>query len=122
MMPTLETTVTVHKTITISPALKRKMLADFRLFQQLDLQIKELEDAKAKVKESLAVSRESTGEKVLELEGFKTQYIEPTRSELDKKLLIAQGVSTAQIENATVTRSTKAYEKVTVPHSPKSSE
>lgn len=116
-MPTLSqsATVTTTKEIKLAPQLRRKLLTELKAYAELREQSKAIEQAMKKHKSTLDELREKTGEKSLSLDGFKITLVEPVRTTLDKAALIAAGVTTAQIEEATITRPGKAYAKVTVP-------
>ena len=49
------------------------------------------------------------------LDGFKTKYIASVRSILDKKILIGLGVTEEMLTEATVTKPSKPYLKITPP-------
>ena len=116
-MPALANTVTATTTheVRLSPAVRRKLLTELRTYEQLKQQKAAIESAMEKHKTIIAAIREETGEQTIKLEGFSVTLVAPVRSTLDKKKLIAQGVTTAQIEAATVISPGKSYTKVTVP-------
>lgn len=114
-MPTLTATVSTTKEITIKPALRTKLLKEFRLYAALRDQLKAIESAMDKHKANIGKIRDETGEQSLNVDGFKVTLVAPIRSSLDKAKLIAQGVTIAQIENATVHKPGRAYEKLTLP-------
>jgi hypothetical protein len=66
-------------------------------------------------RDSIGKLREETGEQSISLNGFIVTEIRGTITTLDKKKLIAQGVTVAQIEAATITRPKRSYEKITLP-------
>jgi hypothetical protein len=101
--------------VQIKPALKRKLLTELKAFAELKSQLDAIEGAMAMHKATIGRIQEETGEVSLAIEGFKISLVSPTRSTLDKKLLLLNGVSMGQIENSTVTKATKPYVKVTVP-------
>lgn len=108
------TATTTHK-VALKPTVKRRLLQELKAFAELKGQLKAIEHAMEGHKGAIAAIREETGETTLELEGFKITYVTPTRSSLDKGLLLAQGVSMAQIEQATTVVPTKPYVKVSLP-------
>ena len=108
-------TVTTTKEITLKPAVRRKLLTELKAYSELKQQLDAIKHAMDKHKATIGGLRDMTGEKALELEGFKIRLVEPTRSTLDKKKLVELGCATAWIEEATTTKPTKPYEKVTCP-------
>lgn len=108
-------TVTTTKEIKLAPQLRRKLLTELRAYAELKEQAKAIEQAMKKHKQTLDELREKTGEKSVALEGFKITLVEPVRSYLDKEKLIEVGVTTAQIEEATIVKPGRPYAKVTVP-------
>lgn len=113
--PTIQVQATTTHTIKLQPTLKRKLLTELRAYAELDQQVKAIKHARDKHKDAVRTLRESTGEGSLTIEGFRITDVTGVSSTLDKKKLIAQGVTLAQIEAATVTKPKKAYEKITCP-------
>ena len=111
----LTATTTVTQTVELSPQLKRQLLNELKAYQGLKSQQDALELALANKKANIGKLRERSGEKMLELEGYKISLVEPVRKELDKKKFVELGGSLAMLENATVSRPTKAYERITLP-------
>src|ERR1035437_1792208 len=111
----LTATTTVTQTVELSPQLKRQLLNELRAYQGLKSQQDALELAIANKKANIGRLREKSGEKALELEGYKISLVEPVRKELDKKRFVELGGSLAMLENATVSRPTKSYEKISLP-------
>jgi hypothetical protein len=111
----LTATTTVTQTVELSPQLKRQLLNELKAYQGLKVQQDALELALANKKANIGRLREKSGEKALELEGFKITLVEPVRKELDKKRFVELGGSLAMLENATVSRPTKSYEKISLP-------
>lgn len=66
-------------------------------------------------KGEIGLLREEAGVNTLELEGFKVTQICGTRKTLNHQKLIAMGVSTEMLEDATEVKPNKPYEKVTCP-------
>lgn len=108
-------TVTTTREVTLKPQVRRKLLNELRAYQELKQQYKAIEMAMDKHKDAIGALREQTGETSIALEGFKVTQVTQTRSTLDRKLLLEQGVTMGQIENATVTKPGRPYTKVTVP-------
>jgi hypothetical protein len=114
-MAALQVTTTVTQTVELSPQLKRQLLNELKAYQGLHAQREALELALANKKANIGKLRERSGEKSLELEGYKISLVEPVRKELDRKKFVELGGSLAMLENATVSRPTKSYEKISLP-------
>jgi hypothetical protein len=111
----LTATTTVTQTVELSPQLKRQLLNELKAYQGLKSQQDALELALANKKANIGRLREKSGEKTLELEGYKITLVEPVRKELDRKKFVELGGSLAMLENATVSRPTKSYERISCP-------
>jgi hypothetical protein len=70
-----------------------------------------MDERKAKI----GAWREEVGVTSLDLEGFKVTFVLNLRSFLDKQKLIEMGVTTEMLEEATITKPGKPYEKITCP-------
>lgn len=114
-MPTLTTTTTVTTAVEISPRIRKKLLENLKAFADLKAELKAIEHTMELHKVSIDILRAETGEANLALDGFRISLVSPTRSTLDVKLLLQQGVSMGQVNNATVTKPTKAYIKISIP-------
>ena len=108
-------TATTTTEIKLKPQVRRKLLTALKTYAQLHAQIKALETAADKSKDTVQDLLIETGEQSLSLEGFKTTLVSPIKRTLSKEKLVQQGVTMAQIEAATVTTSTKPYVKITAP-------
>ncbi len=115
-MPTLTATVTSTTELILAPKIKRKLLTELKAYAELKAQRDAIDAALDSHKATIEGLREGTDETSISLEGFKVTRISPTRSILDKKKLLAEGVTMGQIQNATVTKATKPYTKVTLPN------
>src|ERR1035437_10267166 len=111
----LTATTTVTQIVELSPKLKRQLLNELKAYQGLKAQQDALELALANKKANIGRLREKSGEKALELEGYKISLVEPVRKELDKKKFVELGGSLAMLENATVSCPTKSYERISCP-------
>lgn len=109
------TTTTTTQTVTLKPALRRQLLIELKAYAGLREQLKAIEGALDMHKATIGRLRADTGETSLSLEGFKITHVTPVRSTLDKKLLLLNGVTMAQITDSTVVKPTKAFDKITVP-------
>lgn len=99
----------------LEPRLKRKLLTELKTYAQLAMQAKAVEKAMEKHKGAIAKLRDEQDEVSIEVDDFKVTLVAPLRSTLDKQKLIAQGVTTAQIEEATVVTPVRPYVKITLP-------
>jgi len=118
MTSTLTTTQTTE--VKLVPALKRKLLLKLRAYEELVAQAHAIKSAQTKIKGEVETLFIDADEFAALQDGaavgdYKLKYVSPVRSSLDKKRLLAQGVTMAQIEFATVSRPTKPYVKITVP-------
>ena len=113
-MSTTVTTTTTHE-VTLKPTLRRRLLTELRTYGELKAQRAALDLAMTKHRGTIEGYLGETGEASLSLEGYKVTLVCPITSRLDKMKLVEQGVTTAQIEAATVTTPGRSYVKVTVP-------
>ena len=113
-MSTTVTTTTTHE-VTLKPTLRRRLLTELRTYGELKAQRAALDLAMTKHRSAIEGYLGETGEASLSLEGYKVTLVCPITSRLDKMKLVEQGVTTAQIEAATVTTPGRSYVKVTVP-------
>mgnify|MGYP001575939095 FL=1 len=116
-MPVLAATITTTTSheVKLKPTLKRKLLTELKTYAELKFQRDAIDQALKGHKGTIEECLGEAGETTLSVEGFKTTMVSPVRSILDKKKLIEQGVSTAQIENATVNVTSRSYLKITCP-------
>lgn len=108
-------TVTTTKEITLKPQVRKKLLTQLREYQGLKAQRDAIDAAMNATKASIGTLRESTGEDAITLEGFKVSRVQQVRKVLNHQKLIAAGCAVAWIEEATESKPSKAYEKVTCP-------
>ena len=108
-------TTTTVQTVALKPRLKTQLLNELQSYAVLKAEADAIKLAMDCHKATIREIRESTGEKALDIEGFKITDVTGTSSKLDKKKLLAEGVTLAQIERCTVTKPKKAYEKITLP-------
>ena len=106
--------------VKLTPTLKRKVLTELRTFAALHEQIRPLKAAMQQRKDKVQKLFEDAGEfgaltQGVSLDGFKTKYIASVRGILDKKILIGLGVSEEMLAEATVTKPSKPYLKITPP-------
>lgn len=106
--------------VTLSPELKVKLLNSLREFQANAIAIKALEADQDALKVEVEGMVVGAGEGAaldagFDIEGFKAKMVYPTRTDLDLKALVAQGVTTQQIDNAKVTKPGKHYLLINTP-------
>ena len=118
MLPKVTTTVTTE--ITLTPALRKRALAELKLFAELQTQQKVLTQAMRKGKDIIQRLFEGAGEfdvlvQGVVLDGFKMKYVTGTRKMLDKGKLIDLGVTVEMLEEATIEKPNAPYLKISVP-------
>lgn len=118
MLPKVTTTVTTE--ITLTPALRKRALAELKLFAELQTQQKVLTQAMRKGKDIIQRLFEGAGEfdvlvQGVVLDGFKMKYVTGTRTILDKGKLIDLGVTVEMLEEATIEKPNAPYLKISVP-------
>ena len=113
----LSTQVTTTQTteVKLQPKLKKKLLLNLKTYATLHAQKKAIEAAMDKHKSVVQECMNEAEEEKLSIEGFKTTMVFGTSSKLDKELFVSQGGTLAQLENATVTKPSKPYCKITCP-------
>lgn len=113
LAPTATTTETTE--IKLRSALKAKLMRSLRVYAQLRTEVKALEAAMDKCKVGIGAMREEAGVNSLSIEGFHVTVVNPMRSTLDKQKLIAMGVTTEMLEEATVVKPGRPYERISCP-------
>lgn len=108
-------TTTITEEVKLRPSLKAKLLRELRTYAELRAQVKALELAMDKHKATIGGLREEAGVNSLALEGFHVTLVSPMRSTLDKMKLIAMGVTTEMLEEATTVKPGRPYEKISIP-------
>ena len=121
-MPALTATVTTTRELVLKPTVRRKLLTELKTYQELKGQLDAIKSAMDKHKGVIGKLREETGEQSIKIDGFSVTLVAPVRSTLDKQKLIAQGVTMAQIDAATVVKPGAAYEKISCPGNGKDEE
>lgn len=111
----LTVTTTTTAEVKLKPTLKKKLLTQLKTFHELKQELKVIQAAMDRHKTIIEECVIESGEQSLAIDGYKTTMVFPVRSTLDKKKLIDQGVTLAQIENATVNKPGRHYVKVTCP-------
>ena len=111
----LAATTTITKTVTLKPTLRRKLVTELKAYAELKVQLAALEHALKKHKTAIEECVFESGETSLTVDGFKATMVAPVTSRLDKQRLVALGVTTAMIEEATITTPGRPYLKVTIP-------
>jgi hypothetical protein len=114
-MPATAVTVRTEQEVKLAPGVRRKLLTELKAYAGLKTELKALE-AKVDARKAIIASiREDIGEQSIGIEGFQVTLVAGVRSKLMPEKLIALGVTTAQIEMATVTKPNKPYVKISVP-------
>ena len=110
---TVEATTT-HE-VKITGLQRRKLLTELRAFEELKSQRDAIDHAIQSHKDAVDKIREQLGEQSFALEGYKVTQVCGVSSKLDKKKLLALGVSMAMMEQATVTTPKRPYLLISVP-------
>lgn len=111
----LTLTATTETTVKLAPSVKRKLLTNLRLYQELKAQIAALQAQSDAAKAEVEELRQTVGEDKLELEGYKIAYVQGVRGVLDHKKLIELGCAAAWIAEATENKPNKPFIKITCP-------
>jgi hypothetical protein len=111
MKPTITTTQTTE--VQLEPKLVTKLTNELAIYAELEAELELSKQALDAQKSKVTQLAEQTGEKSFGVNGHKVTLVEGTTSSLDKKKLIALGVTTAMLEEATVTKPKKAYWLIT---------
>jgi hypothetical protein len=109
--------LTTNQTVEVQlrPALKSKLLKRLKLYAELRAQSKALELAMDKEKAEIGALREEAGVDKLAIEGFSVAYVTNIRKTLIPAKLIAMGVTTSMLEEATDLKPGRPYVKISVP-------
>jgi hypothetical protein len=107
--------VSTTKNIELKTTTRNDLLLELRAYAELKREQTAIQKAMDGHRDNIGKLREETGEQSISLNGFIVTEIRGTITTLDKKKLIAQGVTVAQIEAATITRPKRSYEKITLP-------
>lgn len=110
-------TTTQTTEVALKPAVKVKLLRNLRAYADLCAQIKALEEKADIHKAAVRELREEAGVEKLQIEGFTTTNVPNLRTSLDKQKLLAMGVTVDMLEEATVTKPGRPYERITPPGS-----
>lgn len=112
-MPSI-TATTTHQ-ITITPAVKRQLLKELRLWAELHQQEKAIKLAKTKHAKAVEAIQTELGESSVDLEGFKSTIVAPIRKKFDKIKYVQLGGKLDIYDGAMVDTPGKAYLKITPP-------
>ena len=119
-VPAIETHAKTE--VTLSPAVRRTLQLQQRRYHALKCQIAIAEEEMAIIKASIEktfVDGKSFDALIdgVSFEGFKYRYVSPVTARLDKKCLLAQGVTMGQIDNALAanTKPGKPYLRINCP-------
>jgi hypothetical protein len=112
---TMSATTTQTTEVQLKPSLKLKLLKRLKVYAELRQQVKTLEAALDKEKGEIGKLREEAGVDALSIDGFHVTLVRSVRSSLDKMKLIEMGVTTEMLQEATISKPGKPYEKITCP-------
>lgn len=117
-----KTTTTAVTEVKLAPALRTKVLAQLRAYEQLSAQRKVLDLAMQKNKDAVQALFEKAGEftalvQGVALDGFKAKWVTGTRKQLSKELLIRMGLTEDMLAEATVEKPNRPYLKISPPGS-----
>ena len=106
--------------VKLTPTLKRKVLTELKTFAALHEQIRTLKSAMQQRKDKVQKLFEDAGEftaltQGVALDGFKAKFVTGERRVINKKKLIALGVTVEMLEEATDQIAIKPYLKLTAP-------
>lgn len=110
---TVTTTTTTE--VKLKPVLKTKLLKRLKLYAELRGQLQTIEAAMDKEKAEIRKLREEAGVETLKLDGFTCTNVPNLRTSLSKEKLIEMGVTTDMLEEATIQKPGRPYEKITCP-------
>ena len=118
-MPKLSTSSKVIATqeVKLEPKLKARLLREMKDYAIIEAHYEVLGAALAKSKEKAASMLQEAGVKKVKIDGHTAFTVEGTYSFLDKTKLIALGVTTEMLEEATVTRPKSPYTRIIHPGS-----
>lgn len=108
-------TTTTKEEVKIKPRIKTALTAELKAYAADRLELKAVQERLDDRKAKIGAWREEIGVTSLKLEGFSVTLVPNLRTSLDVKKLIEMGVTTEMIQEATVTKPGKPYEKVTCP-------
>ena len=115
MSLTATTTVTTTEHVALTAAQKVRLRRALKTYAELKAQIKALEMAAEKEKAAVRTIREDAGVESLTFEGFKATNVTSTRTSLDKMKLLEMGVTTSMLDEATVSKPGRPYERISIP-------
>ena len=110
---TLTTTQTTE--VVLKPRLKAKLLTKLKTYAEIRARFKAVEAEMEAQKAEIGLLREEAGVTTLSIEGFKVAQVSGVRKTLNQQKLIAMGVSTEMLEEATETKPNRPYEKISCP-------
>lgn len=113
MKQELTTAVEPRTEVELDPEIAAVLVGRLDTYHELCAQRKILDEAIGEVKGEIGMDVLTSGYEALEIAGSKVTHVRGLTTSLDQKKLIAQGVTLAQIERATVTKPKKPYWLVT---------
>ncbi len=116
-MPKVAQTVTVSTTqeMVLAPQVRLRLLRELKAYQQIQSQIKALEEAADKHKGVIAGIRNDTGEMSIQLEGFTSTLVAGSRKKFNEKKYVSLGGDLDLYNKAVEKKPSKPYEKITCP-------
>lgn len=108
-------TTTVTKTVTIKPKTLLALRTRLKTYAALKKQLDDIQERMDAAKGEIGELRESTGEDALSIDGFSLALVQPVRKVLNHQKLIELGCAVAWIEDATESKPSTPYEKITCP-------
>lgn len=110
----LTATTTTVQTVTLKPAIRKKLLVACRTYASLKDSEKVLELAKKQQRGVVQEVLEEVGETSLKLEGFTVTMVCPEKRVLDRKKFVQLGGDLALLDAAYVNQDVAPYVKVSV--------
>ncbi len=108
-------TTTVTQVVSIKPKTLQKLRNELKSYAALKTQRDLIDERMTAAKATIGELRESTGEDKLSVDGFSLALVQPVRKVLNHAKLIELGCAAAWIEEATESKPTKPYEKISCP-------
>ncbi len=113
----IKQTVTVSTTqeLVLAPKVRRQLLMELKVYQELKAQRDAIELAMDKHKAAIGAIRDETGEMSLEIDGFKTTLVAGSRKKFNPKKYVTLGGDLDLYNQAVEEKPTKPFEKITCP-------
>ena len=108
-------TATVTEELEIEPALRAKLAIRLKRWAELQHVAKLAAESAEKAKAAVGEVHTEIGMTSISADGYTVTLVQGIRNELSKEKLIALGVTTAMLADATVSKPNKPYLKITEP-------